>query len=131
VWQRYALVISALCSFLSGGFRHVQAGGITFYHHALLRLTRLPRSLALHTYLLEWLCLISTGVRSQLILCGQGVRRPPLSAFTKPGNRAALPQGTGKVIRLDQRHAYAIRAGPLRRRLPLSEWRQDTRAHAA
>jgi hypothetical protein len=131
VWQRCALVISALCSFLSGGFRHVQAGGITFYHHALLRLTRLPRSLALHTYLLEWLCLISTGVRSQLILCGQGVRRPPLSAFTTHGNRAALPQGTGKVIRMDQRHAYAIRAGPLRRRLPLSEWRQDARAHAA
>src|SRR5262249_33768569 len=72
VWQRCALVISALCSFLAGGFRHVQARGITFYHHALLRrLTCLPRSLALRTYLLAWLCLISTGVRSQLILCGQ------------------------------------------------------------
>src|SRR5215468_3849669 len=33
VWQRCALVISALCSFLAGGFRHVQARGITFYHH--------------------------------------------------------------------------------------------------
>jgi hypothetical protein len=131
VWQRCALVISALCSVFSCGLRHVHAGGMTFYHHMRLMLTSLPRSLALHPYLQGWLCLISTGVLSQLILCGQGVRRPPLSAFTTYGNRAALPQGTVKVMRMPLVDAHAIRAGPLRRRLPLSEWRQDARAHAA
>lgn len=130
VWQRCTLVLSALCSFLSGGFRHMHAGGTIFYPHVLLRLTRLPRSLALHTYLQGWLGLISTGL-SQLSLCGQGVRRPPLSAFMTHGNRAARPQGTGKVLRMPLVHAHAIRAGPLRRRPPLSELRQDARAHAA
>jgi hypothetical protein len=131
VWQRCALVISALCSFLYGGFRHVHAGGMTFYHHALLRLTSLPRSLAMPTYLPGWLYVISTGVLSPLILCGKGVRRPPLSALTTHGNRAARPQGTVKVMRIPLVRANAIRAGPLRRRLPLSEWRQDARAHTA
>ena len=131
VWHRCALVISALCSFLSGGFRHIHAGGMTFYHHALLRLTSLPRSLAMPTDLPGWLCVIRTGVLSPLILCGQGVRRPLLSAFTTHGNRAARPQGTVKVMRIPLVRAHAIRAGPLRRRLPLSEWRQDARAHAA
>jgi hypothetical protein len=131
VWQRCALVLSALCSFLYCGFRHVHAGGMTFYHHALLRLTKLPRSLALPTYLPGWLCVISTGVLSRLLLCGKGVRRPPLSAFTTHGNRAALPSGTVQVMRMPLVHAHAIRAGPLRRRLPPSELRQDARAHAA
>jgi hypothetical protein len=131
VWHRCALVISALCYVLYCGLRHVHAGGMTFYHHMRLMLTRLPRSLAMHTYLQGWLCLISTGVLSQLILCGKGVRRPPLSAFTTHGNRAALSQGTVKVMRMPLVHAHAIRAGPLRRRLPLSELRQDARAHAA
>jgi hypothetical protein len=131
VWHRCALVISALCSFLYGGFRHVHAGGMTFYQHALRMLTSLPRSLAMPTYLPGWLCVISTGVLSQLILCGQGVRRPPLSTFTTHGNRAARPQGTVKVMRIPLVRAHAIRAGPLRCRLPLSELRQDARAHAA
>ena len=131
VWQRGALVLSALCSFLSGGFCHVHAGGMTFYHHALLMLTKLPRSLALSTYLLGWLCVLSTGVRLRLILCGHGVRRPPLSAFTTHSHRAARPQDTGKVMRMPLVHAHAICAGPLRRRRPLSELRQDARAHAA
>jgi hypothetical protein len=131
VWQRYALVISACCFFLSCGFRHVHAGGRTCYHHALLGLTSQPWSRARHTYLPGWLCLIRTGVLSQLILCGQGVRRPPRAAFTTYGNRAARPQGTVKVMRMPLVRAHAIRAGPLRRRLPLSEWRQAARAHAA
>jgi hypothetical protein len=131
VWQRCVLVISALCSFISCGFQHVHAGAMTFYHHMRLMLTSLLRSLALRTYLQGWLCLISTGVLSQLILCGQGVRRPPLSVFTTHGNQAARPQGTVEVMRMPLVYAQAIRAGPLRRRLPLSEWRQDARAHAA
>ena len=40
-------------------------------------------------------------------------------------------QGTVKVMRMPLVRAHAIRAGPLRRRLPLSELRQDARAHAA
>jgi hypothetical protein len=131
VWQRCALVITALCYVISCGFRHLHARGMIFYHHMRLMLTSLPRSLAMYTYLQGWLCVISPGVLAQMIRCGQGVRRPPLAAFTTRGNRAALPQGTVKVMRIPLVHAQAIRAGPLRRRLPLREWRQDARAHAA
>jgi hypothetical protein len=131
VWQRCALVITALCSVISRGFRHLQARGMIFSQHMRLMLTCLPRSLAMYTYLQGWLGLISTGVLSPLIRCGQGVRRPPRSAFTTHNNRAARPQGTVKVMRMPLVHAHAIRAGPLRHRLPLSEWRQDARAHAA
>jgi len=131
VWQRCALVITALCYVISCSFRHLHAGGMIFYHHMRLMLTSLPRSLAMYTDLQGWLSVISPGVRAQMIRCGQGVRRPPLAAFTTRGNRAALPQGTAKMMRIPVVHAQAIRAGPLRRRPPLSEWRQDARAHAA
>src|SRR5215471_5850079 len=131
VWQRCVLVITALCYVISCSFRHLHAGGMIFYHHMRLMLTSLPRSLAMYTYLQGWLCVISPGVLAQMIRCGQGVRRPPLAAFTTRGNRATLPQGTVKVMRMPVVHAQAIRAGPLRRRPPLSEWRQDARAHAA
>jgi hypothetical protein len=130
-WRRCILVISSLCYFLYGGFHHVHAGGMTLLHHVRWMLTHLPWSRALHTSLEGWICLISTGALSQLIRCGTGVRRPPLAVFTTHGNRAALPQGTVKVMRLPLIHAHAIRDGPLRRRLPRSEWRQDARAHAA
>src|SRR5215467_12209878 len=87
VWQRCALVITALCYVISCGFRHLHARGMIFYHHMRLMLTSLPRSLAMYTSLQGWLCVISPGVLAQMIRCGQGVRRPPLAAFTTRGNR--------------------------------------------
>src|SRR5215831_8530403 len=81
-WRRCALVISSLCCLLYGGFHHVHAGGMTLHHHMRWMLTSQPRSLAMHTYLAGWICLINKGVRSPLSRCGQGVQRSPLLAST-------------------------------------------------
>jgi len=130
-WRRCALVISSLCCFLSGGLHHIHAGGITLHHHMRWMLTSLLRSLALHTSLEGWICLISTGALSQLIRCGRGVRPSPLLASTIDDDRASLPHGMGKVMRLPPVHARQVRDGPLRHQHPLSEWRKDAPEEAA
>jgi hypothetical protein len=130
-WRRCALVISSLCCLLYGGFHHVHAGGMTLHHHMRWMLTSLPRSLAMHTYLAGWICLINKGVRSPLSRCGQGVQRSPLLASTIDDDRASQPHGMGKVIRLSPVHAHQVRDGPPRCQHPLREWWQDIPEKAA
>jgi hypothetical protein len=130
-WRRCTLVLSSLCCFLSGGFHHVHAVGMTLHHSLRWMLTSLRRSLAMQTYLEGWLCLINNGSLSPLIRCSQGVRRSPLLASTIDDDRASLPQGMGKVMRLPPVHARRVRDGPLRCPHSLSTWRQDAPEKAA
>jgi hypothetical protein len=130
-WRRCVLVISSLCCFLYGGFRHVHAGGMTLHHHVRWMLTSLPRSLALQTSLEGWICLSSKEALSQLIRCAQGARHSPLLASTIDDDHASLSQGTVKVMRMPPVHARQRRDGPLRRQPPLSALRKDARGRAA
>jgi hypothetical protein len=123
-WHRGALVISSLCCFLFGGFHHVHAGGMTLHHHMRWMLTSLRRSFAMHTSLEGWICVIRTGPLSQLIRCGQGFQRSLLLVSMIDDDRASHSQGMGKVMRMPPVHTRRVRDGPLRRRPPLSEWRQ-------
>jgi hypothetical protein len=130
-WHRCALVISSLCCFLFGGFHHVHAGGMTLHHHMRWMLTSLRRSFAMHTSLEGWICVIRTGPLSQLIRCGQGFQRSLLLVSMIDDDRASHSQGMGKVMRMPPVHTRRVRDGPLRRRPPLSEWRQHAPGKAA
>jgi hypothetical protein len=130
-WHRCALVISSLCCFLFGGFHHVHAGGMTLHHHMRWMLTSLRRSFAMHTSLEGWICVIRTGPLSQLIRCGQGFQRSLLLVSMIDDDRAFHSQGMGKVMRMPPVHTRRVRDGPLRRRPPLSEWRQHAPGKAA
>jgi hypothetical protein len=130
-WHRCALVISSLCCFLFGGFHHVHAGGMTLHHHMRWMLTSLRRSFAMHMSLEGWICVIRTGPLSQLIRCGQGFQRSLLLVSMIDDDRASHSQGMGKVMRMPPVHTRRVRDGPLRRRPPLSEWRQHAPGKAA
>jgi hypothetical protein len=129
--HRCALVISSLCCFLFGGFHHVHAGGMTLHHHMRWMLTSLRRSFAMHTSLEGWICVIRTGPLSQLIRCGQGFQRSLLLVSMIDDDRAFHSQGMSKVMRMPPVHTRRVRDGPLRRRPPLSEWRQHAPGKAA
>jgi len=130
-WHRCALVISSLCCFLFGGFHHVHTGGMTLHHHMRWMLTSLRRSLAMHMSLEGWICVIRTGPLSPLIRCGQGVQRSLLLVSIIDDDRASQSQDMGKVMRMPPVHTRRVRDGPLRRRPPLSEWRQHALEKAA
>jgi hypothetical protein len=113
VWGWFGLVIASLLCFLHCGRHNVCAAGRTLHDSLRWMLLCLLRSLNVHTLRERGVRVVQQAALSRLILCGQGGRRPPLSAFPTGEDRGPIPQGRGKVVRMPAVHARQIRDGPM------------------
>jgi hypothetical protein len=116
VWSWFGLVLSSLLCFLRCSRHNVCVAGMTLHDSMRWMLRFLLRSLHVHTLRERGVRVVQQAALSRLILCGQGGRRPPLSAFPTDEDRVPIPQGRGKVVRLPAVHARQIRDGPLHHR---------------
>ena len=116
VWRWFGLVIASLLCFLRCGRHNVCVAGRTL-HDALRWIPLcLLRSFNVHTLRERWVRVVQQAALPRLILCGQGGRRPPRSAFPTDEDRVPIPQGRGKVVRMPAVHARQIRDGPMHHR---------------
>jgi putative transposase len=131
VWSWFGLVISALLCFLHCGRQNICEAGMTLHDHMPWMLPFLSRSLHVHTVMERWVRVVRQAALSRLLLCGKGVRHPPLSAFPTDDERASILLGMGKAVRMPAAHSRQIRDGPLRHRQPRDELLKNTHREAA
>jgi hypothetical protein len=131
VWSWFGLVISALLCFLHCGRQNIREAGMTLHDHMQWMLPFLSRSLHVHTVMERGVRVVKQAALSRLLLCGKGVRQPPLSAFPTDDDRAPILLGMGKVVRMPAAHSRQIRDGPLRHRQPRDELLKNTHREAA
>src|SRR5712691_836548 len=130
VWSWFGLVISSLLCVLHCGRQNIREAGMTLHDHMQWRLPFLSRSLHVHTDMERWVRVVKQEILSRLLLCGKEVRRPPLSAFPSDDDRAPIPLGMGKVVRMPAVHSRQIRDGPMRHRQQRDELLKNTHCEA-
>ncbi len=108
----YLAVENRIC-FLRCSRHNVCVAGMTLHDSMRWMLLFLLRSLNVHTLRERWVRVVQQAALSRLILCGQGGRRPPLSAFPAEDDRVPIPQGGGKMVRMPAVHSRQIRDGPM------------------
>jgi transposase len=116
VWSWCGLVIVSLLGFLCCGRHNVCGAGRTLHDSLRWMLLCLLRSFNMHTLRERWVRVVQQAALARLILCGQGGRRPPRSAFPTEEDRVPIPRGRGKVVRMPAVHARQIRDGPMHHR---------------
>ena len=112
VWSWFGLVIASLLCSLRCGRHNGRVAGRTLQDSLRWMFLFLLRSLNVHTLRERWVRVVQQAALSRLILCGQGGRRPPRSAFPTDEARVPIPQGIGKVVRMPAVHSRQIRDGP-------------------
>jgi hypothetical protein len=110
VWGWFAVMLTALLSFLHDGRHWAHAASVAAYHNAQRLLRLLPWSFDGHADEQRRAHVSQVGVRSQLILRAGGIQRNTLSVSLPPDDRAPQPPSRGKVVLMP------VRDGPLQRR---------------
>jgi putative transposase len=113
IWTWLRFVISTLLSCICPDCRKIHVANITSYLNAWRMLGWLSWSLDWHAYRESWVGLVKKEMQSRRALCGEGMRRHPLSAsifYDRPEPRS---RGMGRVVCLSVVIPYAIRGSPM------------------
>ncbi len=125
VWVRCGLVIVYIFCFIHCGRHPVHAVSLRLPHRARWRLSRLPRSCAVHIAVQRWVRWVKATTLSWLIRFDEGVLEYTPSAGMPHAHRHLLPQGMGKVMRMPPVKGRQIWDGPRRCHQQRNEMLQD------
>ncbi len=113
IWTGLRFVISTLLSFICPDCRKIHVANIKSYLNEWWMLAWLPWSLDLHAYRESWVGLVKTDMPSRRVLCGEGMRRLPLSASIFYDHPEPRWRGMGRVVLLSVVTPYAILGSPM------------------
>ena len=111
IWTWLRFVISTLLSFIGPDCRQIHVANIKSSLNAWWMRARLPWSRYWHAYRKSWIGLVQTDMPSRRVLCGEGMRRQPLSAsifYDQPEPRWQV----ARVVLLSVVIPYGIRGSP-------------------
>jgi transposase len=113
IWRWLRCVISTLLSCICPDCRKSHVATSKSSLNAWWRLGWLPWSLDWHAYRESWVGLVKTDRQSRHVLCGEGMRRQPLSGSIFSAHQKPRGRGIGRVVCLSVVTPYAIRGSPL------------------
>jgi hypothetical protein len=127
-WLR--LLVSFVLSFLHVGLRKGYVAGMTCLGHGGRIWPLFLGSPDEQRDAERWVWLVRAAP-SRRMLCGAWVLQPIFCEVKTPDDRAPLPQGRGRVVRMPAANRHQIRDGPCGCRPRFSGlWRDDTREAA-
>jgi hypothetical protein len=131
VWSWLRPLVSFVLSLLHVGLRKGYVAGMMFLCHGAWIWPLFLRSPDEHQDAERWVWLVRAAAPSRRMLCGEWVLQPLCCEVNTPDDRAPLPQGMGRVVRMPAANRHQIRDGPFRSRQRFSGLvRNDTREAA-
>ena len=130
LWTWVRVVVSFMLFFLHCS-RHTVCGARMTLHHHVWWMLSLSRSFASQSFLERGVRLVKKAALCRLTLCGTGVRRYTLVAFTTDDHPASPPRERRNVVLMPAVNTCQIRDGPRRYRQQHAALRHNTNLKAA